>query len=169
MEIDLLAALAQYRMVIGYLGEKERYGWWQSSFFTQGSSAFLSPLFGRTQLLAQCNGVTQAAALMHDERIGVGNVYHLFRLPEELEQSIHQALHNAQLGETIQKIISSKDFALDYLRKNSATPDKPGIGPTRVGNINALREQKAWNDVAGLYLSAFEEQNEIFPYFTNLT
>ena len=169
MEIDLIESLALYRAVIGYLGEREQFGWWQSSFFTQGSSAFLSPVFGRTQLLAQCNGVTRAAALVHDERIGVGNVYHLFRLPEEFEQGIHQALQDAQLGAGVQKIIANKDTALDNLRKSSATPNQPGIGPTRVGNIRALRDQETWNFVAGLYLFSFETQKEILPYFANLT
>ena len=46
-------------MVVG-LGEREHFGWWQSSFFTQGSSAFLSPIFSRTQFLAQCNGMRRA-------------------------------------------------------------------------------------------------------------
>jgi hypothetical protein len=169
MEIDLINTLALYRAAIGYLGEREQFGWWQSSFFIQGSNAFLSPVFSRTQILAQCNGVTRAAALVHDERIGVGNVYHLFRLPEEFEQGIHQALRDAQLGEVIQKINFGRDSALDYLRENSIIPDQPGTGPTRVGNVKALRDQKVWSIVAGLYLYSFETQEEILPYFTNLT
>ncbi len=164
-----LSLLAQYRMVIGYLGEREQFGWWQSSFFTQGSNAFLSPVFGRTQLLAQCNGVTRAAALVHDERIGIGHVYHLFRLPEELEQGIHQALQEAQLGEVIRKIITSKDSALDYLRKNSTISNQPGVGPTRIGMIESLRDQKAWQTSAGLYLYAFENGRQIFPYFSDIS
>lgn len=166
MEIDLLERLALYRIVIGYLGEREQFGWWQSSFFTQGSSAFLSPVFSRTQLLAQCNGVTRAAALVHDERIGVGHVFHLFRLPEELEQGIHQALQEIQLGDQIQKTITSKVSALEYLRKNSTTQDQPGIGPTRVGDVHLLRNHDTWKVVAGLYTVSFEQQLEILPYFT---
>ena len=160
--------LAKIRLSVGFLGERDQFGWWQSSFFTQGSSAFLSPVFSRTQLLAQCNGVTRAAVLVHDERIGVGNVYHLFRLPEELEQGIHQALHDIQLGGVIQNIITSKNSALDFLRKNSTALNNPSVGPTRVGNIETIRDQKVWNVVAGLYLFSFETQKEILPYFTNL-
>lgn len=169
MDAALLDLLIGLRICIGYLGEKEQFGWWQCSFFTEGSNAFLSPLFSRTKDLARCNGVTRAAALVHDERIGVGHVYHLFRLPEELEQGIHQVMHDKQFGEDIRKIISSNVSALGYLRKNSVIPNQPGTGPMRVGDIMALRDQQVWRIVAGLYSFSFETQKEILPYFTNLT
>ena len=93
MDADHLVTLATLRILVGYLGEREQFGWWQSAFFAPGSQAFLAPLFARTQLLAQCNGVTRAACLIHDERIGVGHVYHLFRLPEDMEQGLHGILN----------------------------------------------------------------------------
>jgi len=167
METDLNKYLALIRIVIGYLGERAHFGWWQSSFFIQGSSAFLSPIFSRTQLLAQYNGVTRAAALVHDERIGVGYVYHLFRLPEEIEQATHRLLHETQFVEHIRKIITSKVTALDYLRKNSTIQEQSAIGPTRVGDIHALRNCEAWKVVAGLYYVSFEKQIEILPYFSS--
>jgi len=163
MEAKQLQMLAELRMVIGYLGEREQNGWWQSSFFTQGSDAFLSPLFGRTQILAQCNGVTQAAAIKHDELIGVGNVYHLFRLPEDMEQNIHKALHEIKPN----KILVSKEAAMDYLRKDSIKPDQSSLGPTRVGDKKSLFDLKSWKLVSGLYLYVFEKGVEIYPYFTD--
>lgn len=168
MKADLIELLAKYRTVIGYLGEKEQFGWWQSSFFTQGSQAFLSPLFGRTQTLAQCNGVTHAAALVHDERIGVGHVYHLFRLPEEMEQGIHQVLHDPALGSALKEVIASPYTALDYLREQAGAEAPVGVGPIRIGKVEALRDQKTWQAVASAYLYAFEYQTPIFPYFTDL-
>lgn len=168
MEADLIEILAKYRMVIGYLGEKAQYGWWQSSFFTQGSQAFLSPLFGRTQTLAQCNGVTRAAALVHDERIGVGHVYHLFRLPEEIEQAIHRSLQDPTLVKALQKMIIKPETALDYLCKSAVSKQSPDVGPIRMGNIEALRNTKTWQQVSGAYLYAFEQQALIFPYFTDI-
>ena len=167
MEAEQLQILAQYRIMVGYLGEKDQFGWWQSSFFTQGSGAFLSPLFPRTQLLAQCNGVTQAAALVHDERIGVGNVYHLFRLPEDLEQGIHQALHDEAFTQTVQKSIANKEAALNGLLQGTDKEEPAGIGPIRVGNLAALREVKSWRRIAGIYYWAFKQEQQIFPYFTD--
>ncbi len=55
MDVELVERLAKLRLIIGYLAEREQFGWWQSSFFTQGNNAFLSPLFSRTQIVAQCN------------------------------------------------------------------------------------------------------------------
>lgn len=169
METDLIKNLALYRIAIGYLGEREQFGWWQSSFFTQGSSAFLSPVFSRTQILAQCNGVTQAAALVHDERIGVGNVYHLFRFTEELEQGIHQILLDSGHEKAFQEMVGRPDSALEYLRENSTAQIQSSMGPTLVGKINSLRDQKTWRISAGLYLSAFEKGHQIFPYFTDVS
>jgi hypothetical protein len=169
LEIQLFEAIAKYRLVIGFLGEREQYGWWQSSFFTQGSDAFLSPLFSRTKILAKCNGVTRAAALVHDERIGIGHVYHLFRLPEDVEQGLHQALHDPILGEALQKVTASPEVALEYLHIQRGTKAPADVGPTRVGNIDALRDQNTWYVVAGLYYQAFTTEEMIFPYFTDLS
>jgi hypothetical protein len=169
MEFDLLKKLALYRTVVGYLGEREQFGWWQSSFFVQGSSAFLSPIFSRTQTLAQCTGVTRAATLVHDERIGVGKVYHLFRLPEEMEQGIHQSLYEEELGKYIDLSIRSRDSAMDYLRQNSLATIQPSVGPVRVGETKEIRDQKTWSLSAGLYLCAFENRQQIFPYFTDIS
>ncbi|MBI4322561.1 MAG: BrxE family protein [Chloroflexi bacterium] len=164
MEVELAETLAKLRLVIGFLGEREQFGWWQSSFFTQGSTAFLSPLFGRTMTLARCNGISQAAAMVHDERIGVGRVYHLFRLPEDAEQSIHKVLHDIEFG----GIVDSKEDALDYLRKGSVSAENLGIGPTLVGDKKSMKEPKAWQIASGHYLYAFENGLEIFPYFTDI-
>ncbi len=167
MEAEQLENLATKRLVIGYLGEREQFGWWQSSFFTQGSNSFLSPLFGRTQLLAQYNGVSRSAALVHDERIGVGNVYHLFRLPEDIEQGLHQILHSSELEKRIREIITSKEAAINYLREQSKDTASKGVGPIRVGNAKQLRNPKTWQSISGLYLSAVEKSLEIFPYFSD--
>jgi hypothetical protein len=138
MEATLLEQLVTLRTVVGYLGERDQYGWWQSSFFAPGSQAFLAPMFGRTQLLAQCNGVTRAAAVVHDERIGVGNVYHLFRLPEDIEQALHRSLHGQELSTTISALCASKEAAFDYLLKEARALSNRGIGPTSVGAIRSI-------------------------------
>ena len=165
MEAEFIERLVNLRLVIGYLGEREQFGWWQSSFFTQGSQAFLAPLFSRTQVLAQCNGVTHAAALVHDERIGVGSVYHLFRLPEDLEQNIHKALHEVKP----QKIISSKESALSFLQRCASKQAQMSPGPTRVGEKKSIHDVNSWQQLSGLYLYAFENSLEIYPYFSDVT
>ncbi|GAB1471753.1 hypothetical protein MASR2M66_26310 [Chloroflexota bacterium] len=167
METKLLENLAFIRLSIGFLGEREQFGWWQSSFFTQGSNSFLSPLFARTQMLAQFNGVSRSATLVHDERIGVGSVYHLFRLPEDLEQGLQKILRDTKFEERAREIIKNKETALDYLREQSKAASDKGVGPVRYGNINQLHNAKTWLSIAQLYLHAFEKGTAIFPYFSN--
>lgn len=168
MEVEFVERLVKLRLVIGYLGEREQFGWWQSSFFTQGSNAFLSPLFSRTQILAQCNGVTHAAALVHDERIGIGHVYHLFRLPEEIEQGIPQSLHEPTFYQSIQKTIAKSETALDSLCKLAGSKHPTEVGPIRIGNIVALRDLGTWQTVAGAYLYGFEQGIMVCPYFSDI-
>jgi len=167
MSIDLLKPITKLRLCVGYLGEKDQFDWWQSSFFSKGSNTFLAPLFSRTQTLAQCNGVSHAAAIAHDESIGVGHVYHLFRLPEDMEQGIHQALLDDDVEKVVQSI-GDPDAALDYL-KRPATEHKPSEGPIRVGQISDMQNRDYWKIVAGYYGYAFRENLRIFPYFSNIS
>lgn len=165
MNVEFVECLVKLRFVIGYLGEKEQLGWWQSSFFTQGNKAFLAPLFTKTQILAQCNGVTRAATLVHDERIGVGHVFHLFRLPEEIEQGIHKALHNTALCLELLKLVNNEDSAFAYLRKSGVDADLIDEGPKIVGGIDTLYDCQAWLNVTSIYRIGFEQNTQVFPYF----
>jgi hypothetical protein len=168
MNINLLETITQLRLYVGCLGEKNQFGWWASSFFTPSSNAFLEPLFSRTQLLAQCNGATQAAALVHDERIGVGHVYHLFRLPEDLEQGLHRELHDPKFGNMIPDNVSPTRV-LESLGKLALTQKAEDEGPMRIGSISDLYLVDIWKQVAGLYTSAFQQEKEIYPYYSELS
>jgi len=84
-----LVNLLKLRVAIGLLGEFQQHSWWSSSFFSSTSSAFLAPMFSRTMFLARYHGVRSAAALVHDDHIGVGaNVFHLFR--SKLENTLQE-------------------------------------------------------------------------------
>ncbi len=167
MEATQIEKLAMLRAIIGYLGERDQFAWWQSSFFAPGSRAFLQPIVGRTQLLAQCTGVTRAAVLIHDERIGVGNVYHLFRLPEDIEQAVHRMIQDPNIGDRITAKVASKDAALKHLHTEAVSTTGGGIGPTRVGGLHNLRDGNHWRIVAAHYLQAFSRGAETYPYFAD--
>ena len=131
----------------------------------QGSQAFLDPLFPRTRLLAQCNGVTRAAALVHDERIGVGQTYHLFRLPEEMEQAIHRTLQQPAFAVRFSAGVTRKDLLIQ-LGQLAAPGQTHAVGPVRVGSRNDLDDLDKWRQVARLYLQAFKQNQLTFPYFS---
>ena len=168
MEVTQLERLAVLRAVVGYLGEQGQYAWWQSSFFSPASRAFLAPVFGRTQVLAQISGVTRAASIVHDERIGIGQVYHLFRLPEDIEQGIHRVLHSANLCEQVAALVSDKEAAMAYLRQEAGTLAGGDVGPVHIGNTRGLRDASSWSVAAAHYVRAFEDHLETYPYFTDV-
>jgi hypothetical protein len=159
--------LARMRIVVGYIGEREQHNWWQSSFYAARSRTFLSPIFGRTHLLAQCTGVSRAAALVHDEHIGIGRVYHLFRLPEEIEQGIHTALRTVETIEKLTSLVSRQDAAMQYLRSQSQTLSRANAGPIEIGSSSDIRDRRCWRAVAATYFHAFDTNIETYPYFTD--
>lgn len=156
-----LSEIIQLRRIVGFLGEKEQFGWWQSSFYSPVSTAFLYPIFTRTQSLAQLNGVARAAALVHDEFIGVGAVYHLFRLPEGMEQRIVREMQTRHAPEAP----LAQAEALAWLREQAGETPVATIGPVRIGRIADLRDPASWAKVAALYLYVFESGERIYPYF----
>ncbi len=165
MESDLIKTISNLRVFVGYLGEKDQFNWWLSSFFSPSSDAFMQPLFPRTQLLAQVTGVTQAAALQHDKFIGIGHVYHLFRLPEDLEQQLHQYFQDSTLLMEIPKKID-KAVAFHVLEEMAIKYDDETAGPVRVGAISALYQDQSWQSVAGMYLAAFKQNVKRYLYFS---
>jgi len=167
MESVQLEAFATMRAVVGFLGEREQCAWWQSSFFSAQSRAFLAPLFGRTQLLAQTTGVTRAASLVHDERIGVGRVFHLFRLPEDIEQGINRALQQPAVAQRVTAVVAHKEAALQYLQDAARGISAAGVGPTRIGDARSLRDARSWRAAAAQYAQAFNNGDEVFPFFTD--
>ena len=162
MDLEFIATL---RCAVGMLGEKDRAGWWVSSFFSNASSTFMAPLFPRTGLLAQCHGVTAAAARVHDERIGVGEVFHLFRLPEDMERAVHELLQDSEKVEEIQKNLTNAESAQAFLENEEAV--EGGVGPILIADIAGLRDQRNWKSVAARYAAGFRNECEVFPYFTD--
>lgn len=163
-----LETLTKTRSVVGYLGEKEQFSWWQSTFFSPSSQLFLGHVFCKTCFVAQYTGVTRAAMAVHDKYIGLGHVYHLFRLPEDMEQAIHQLLHDPSLSQEIMSLITSRETALAFLKQDTAiASNSSDVGPSRVGKIAALRDVGSWQAVADQYAQAFTQGSEIYPYFAD--
>ena len=156
--------LLQLRFVIGYLGEKSQHGWWQCDFFNPSAESFLNPLFPRTRLLAQVEGCGSAARLLHDERIGVGKVFHLFRLPEEYEQNFHEQLVVPNVDAGYKGIATSEKKALAFLEKQSDRQTINSTGPLLVGNISNLSTEGVVQKMAGAYLYGFKNGEVVLPY-----
>lgn len=151
--------LIELRTLVGFLGEQSQFAWWPTKFFEASSRLFLEPVFAKTSMLAQYHGVLEAARRLHDEHLSVGS-YHLFRLPEEVEQDLHIALQSgAALPVTL-----SREGALAKLTQLAAGNTPVGVGPIAVGDIKDLRTPALLAAIAGAYSSAFAQGAKSYPY-----
>lgn len=165
MHSDPLSDLLKVRLLVGYLGEIDQFGWWKTSFYQPAGQAFLDPIFPRTSHVAKYHGVAEAARLVHDESLSVSS-YHLFRLPEELEHDLHTALAGDEGRATQDKFIQGKDAALDTLRAMGAAFKTSADGPISLGEFAGVRTLDTMAQMAGIYASAFERGVKAFPYLT---
>lgn len=160
-----LADYLRLRLIVGYLGESDQFGWWPTSFYQPSSRLFLEPVFAKTSRLAQYHGVKEAARRLHDEHIGIGRVFHLFRLPEEIEQDLHKLLE-ARLGDdSLLGDLADRETALGALRAFSSDEGVLAEGPVAVGKFGDLLKAKATKEIAQRYLGAFNQGVKTYPYF----
>ena len=124
------------RLAVGLLGEQEQSAWWPSGFLGRHAQAFLNPVFGGKTRMAQYHGVTEAACRIHDERIGVGRVFHLYRLPETIEQKMASALQEGSLPEDVSR-------CFDFHGKGRECSGRPseGSGGSEAGAGQARRRR----------------------------
>ena len=159
-----LVLIARLRLIVGYLGEKDQFNWWTSSFISSVGANFLSPVFSKTVIHAQYHGVTEAARRVHDEHIGIGRVFHLFRLPEVVEQSMCGMLQDDSLENVVRNECSHPDHAMEAL--TSITGRLPALqeGPIQIGDTKDL-DSTEWLLMAGTYCVAFTAGARTYPYF----
>ena len=156
--------IAELRVLVGYLGEKNQANWWSSEFFSETAATFLAPIFNRSLFLAQYQGATAAAAKVHDEDIGIGHIYHLFRLPIGLEQASADVLNDPIFTQVLQGKLGSREQALTRLAELATNQEAASPGPLSLGlmqdDLGAQLER-----AASVYHSAFKLGIKSFPYF----
>ena len=150
-------------MLVGFLGERAQCAWWPTAFYEASSMLFLEPVFSKTSRLAQYHGVLEAARRLHDEHLSVGS-YHLFRLPEEIEQDLHAVVQSSVGEEFANRALQSKEAALNALKSLAATSGNDSVGPTAVGGIKDIDSTATQKAIAAAYLSAFNQNAKTYPY-----
>lgn len=152
--------------MVGFLGERAQFDWWATSFFGDYSLRSLEFVTPKTSLLAQYHGVVEAARKLHDEHLNVGS-YHLFRLPEEVEQDLH-AMMQSSVGEELSKQLpQDKDTAMTALKSLAGAGIQAGVGPIAVGNIDQLTTADTLKSITGAYFSAFSQNAKTYPYLVS--
>ena len=156
------AELAELRLLIAFLGEKEQFGWWDTDFLSPNGLEFLAYNFPRTAMLAGLQGASEAGKRLHDERIGIGRVFHLFRLPTQLEERIHRIVRD---GEVPSDALTSKDAAMERLGHWIDAPVSAPEGPIQIGTEARLNSKFSLTELAKHYSDAFRAEKQTFPYF----
>lgn len=164
MDEPRLFQLLQLRLAVGFLGEKQHYGWWQTAFFEDTSRQFLEPVFIKSTRQAQYHGVLEAARRVHDEHLSSGS-FHLFRLPEEIEQDLFSIARSRASTDAASFIPNDKEQALSTLQSFPAGGSGPAQGPTLLGNISELGRPETVGVMARTYFSAFTSSSRVYPYF----
>ena len=169
MDSKIVGLIVEARFLVGYLGEKEQSNWWGSSFLSKSSSAFLTPVFPKTTPTAQFHGISEAAKRVHDEHIGLGRNYHLYRLPDSIERSLANTLSDPKFSASLMESISDVNTAVLELSKLCTKSDEMAEGPIAVGDFSD-------DDLGGLvkksisyYLTAFQNNLKCFPYMRDLS
>jgi hypothetical protein len=143
--------ILRLRVSVGYLGERHGSNWWSSSFLDPTSEAFIAPIFGATAANARIVGVTEAARRIHDDAIGVGRIFHAFRLPEALEHELHRTVG---MTEGI-AIITSVEAALEELDTLSTGRVAAMPGPVHVGPFQVLADDPPSRGTPGCRISGY--------------
>ena len=163
MKDSYLSIVLQMRSLVGLLGERPQFAWWATSFFGDYSLRSLEFVTPKTALLAQYHGVVEAARKLHDEHLNVGS-YHLFRLPEEVEQDLHAMMQSSVGTDLAKQVPMDKDVALAALKTLAGAIPSAAVGPIAVGNIDQLSAVDTLKSIAGAYASAFSQHAKTYPY-----
>jgi hypothetical protein len=167
MAIDVYSFIFDLRLAIGYLGEKDQHGWWGSAFLSPSAKSFLAPVFVKTTLTAQYNGVCVAAARVHDERIGLGLHYHLYRLPDMIERMAVRCAENRPPGAGTSANFTSIEAATSFLEQFCVGSATMAEGPVVVGDFSEKKLESLLRLSASHYLQAFTGGYQCFPYMRN--
>ena len=161
---DLIKQLTELRVLVGFLGEKHNASWWSSEFYSPNAPAFLTHIFTRSLSTSQYTGVVAAAARVHDDAIGIGAVYHLFRLPLEVEQSVLKVMQNKDFIAEITNNLINEEEALKRLKQLASEDNLHAEGACLLESPKHFSEQNIAL-AAALYYSSFVNHSRVYPFF----
>jgi hypothetical protein len=159
-----LDVVLRLRLLVGFLGEKKQFNWWDTTFLDATGRRFLETVFPRTAFEAGLRCATEAARLVHDGQIGRVGAYHLFRFPVEIEDAIEGQIAQ-QLDPAWLTFVADRDAAERELQLMSAAPVTAPEGPVQVGTDKKVLSPDSLADMAAHYRAAFAQGIRCYPYF----
>ncbi|MEY2983579.1 MAG: hypothetical protein RLZZ568_196 [Cyanobacteriota bacterium] len=164
MKTKLLIKIVETRFLVGFLGEKKQEAWWDSTFLSSSSKAFLAPIYPNSYTFAQYSGVCRAASNVHDNYIGIGRHYHLYRLSDSIEQMIEKYIKSADLSTIVYQFLSSREIAMDRLEELGTESIEIVEGPFSIGNYSNQKLESLLNVSRSHYINAIRSGYKTFPY-----
>jgi hypothetical protein len=155
-------SLLRLRVAVAFLGERRNRKWWDTDFLSEVGRQYFQLIFPRTALQASIHSASAAALKFHDERIGVGRVFHLFRMDYDTEFRLHRLaleIDPAQLTSLLET-----GAAIAHL-KATAQKVTPSPGPINVGRKEDALKMNSISKLAGYYLAATQSDQLALPYF----
>jgi len=164
MKNDVAKLIVEIRFLVGFLGEKSQNNWWGSNFISSSSESFLVPVYSRTTMLARYHGVCEAALLVHDDYIGVGANFHLYRLPDSIERAAAKVISASEIKEQLKAALVSSEKAATRLNELGSISVERTEGPIVIGRFSDAELEDLLCKSASHYLKAFTENYKCFPY-----
>jgi len=154
-----LANLSSLRWVVGFLGSKKHFDWWDCSFLDETGIRFLTTTFPRSAMQAALQATVEAAQRVHDQALGRMGCYHLFRLPPSIEDRLTEAVVGTDA-------VLNEDAAMETLAQLADASIRAPLGPVQVGVEKRILTPTSVSEVAAHYHSAFVQGIRCYPYFS---
>ncbi len=164
--VPLLEEIARLRLLVGYLGQRKQFGWWDCTFLDPTGLQFLATTFPRTARLAGLRSITEAACRIHDQALGRG-AFHLFRLPLAIEERVEDAALE-WIGTIDLDTLGSTEAALGNLAKVAGNHLIAPAGPVQIDVERKILNRTSLTELAAHYTSAFSQGIRCFPYFASV-
>lgn len=102
--------------------------------------------------------------LVHDEHIGVGANFHLYRLPDSVEQATANEMVSSDSNALMNSVLASSEAALTRLSELCLAASEKVEGPVVVGAYSDAELNDILQLSASHYLRAFTKGYKCFPY-----
>lgn len=157
---ELIEQFILLRLQVAYAGEASEPSWWPTTCLTAEAALDFKALFSEAAPAVAWQLSSHAACQAHDKWLS-GMDYHLFRLPEGLEEAIYHT--GLQLSSTrAQALLAQKSALLPATEVSGTT----ATGPHRLGSSADLLSGNVLPLLRACYAAAFAAGNQTFPYFT---
>ena len=136
--------------------------WWDSKGLSTSGLTDLSVVFPRTPVNAAINHAAELARRHHDDRTRSVGVFHLFRLPSQLQSMLHR--ETIQLEQDAYFTENPEDLLWRELEGHTLPETAPQEGPVDLGKWNP-NSQRDILRLAATYKAAFVSNFSCAPYF----